>query len=175
MDVKKVVERIKVDIAGMVLKLDRLQLTLDSVVDGSGGPVLDLWDEKPGFKISRVDARLWGIARYNSGVPCSNGHRAWRYVSNGCCVDCLAVRAAMLKRAKSHGDVVRGDVCEKGHIGWRYSATGECVECDKGRTSDGRLVMGGVPGVSGRAAAQPKPAGKLVFGGVPKRSGGGAL
>lgn len=40
----------------------------------------------------RLDAAQRGEARYDPGRPCSYGHRAERYVSNGMCVECSRER-----------------------------------------------------------------------------------
>ena len=42
--------------------------------------------------ISRADARVAGHTHFFTGVPCRNGHLAARFVSNGSCIKCAALR-----------------------------------------------------------------------------------
>ncbi|WP_186083602.1 hypothetical protein [Burkholderia gladioli] len=43
--------------------------------------------------ISRDSARAEGLARFFTGKPCRNGHKAERFVSNGRCVQCSVSNA----------------------------------------------------------------------------------
>lgn len=43
----------------------------------------------PDIVIGREEARALGWLTYRSGEPCKRGHIAWRYVSNGGCLDCM--------------------------------------------------------------------------------------
>lgn len=38
--------------------------------------------------ISRYDAETYGLKKFFTGEPCSHGHKAERWVSSGCCVEC---------------------------------------------------------------------------------------
>lgn len=42
----------------------------------------------PDMIISRDDANLLGFTLYRTGEACRRGHKGWRYVSTGGCVDC---------------------------------------------------------------------------------------
>jgi hypothetical protein len=55
--------------------------------------------------ISKRDAELQGLARYNTGQPCAQGHSAERYTSSAMCVQCVRERqqrAAVIAAAKKH-------------------------------------------------------------------------
>lgn len=53
----------------------------------STGP--SIMEQCPDLVISRSDARTAGLTVYRTGRECRYGHRGWRYVSTGGCVDCL--------------------------------------------------------------------------------------
>ena len=42
----------------------------------------------PDFVLSREDAKGLGFKHYRTGEPCKRGHRAWRYLSTGGCIEC---------------------------------------------------------------------------------------
>ena len=44
--------------------------------------------QQPGLIITRAQARAMGLKVYRTGEACPQGHRAYRYVSNGGCLDC---------------------------------------------------------------------------------------
>ena len=44
--------------------------------------------QQPGLIITRAQARAMGLKVYRTGGACPRGHRAYRYVSNGVCLDC---------------------------------------------------------------------------------------
>src|ERR1022692_2680342 len=104
MSVESTMSKILVEVGLMSKRLERITEQLAAISEGASGP-LELWEEKPDMILSRADAKLWGVLRYRTGESCTNGHKDWRYISNGCCVSCLAVRAAAIKRARVHGDV----------------------------------------------------------------------
>ena len=41
---------------------------------------------------ARAEARARGASRYVTGLPCKLGHLTERYVSNGICVECKAIK-----------------------------------------------------------------------------------
>lgn len=41
--------------------------------------------------ITRKEAKLLGLRRYFTGLPCKHGHIAQREISNGCCVECKRI------------------------------------------------------------------------------------
>lgn len=48
--------------------------------------------------MTRAEARVQGLKRYLSGVPCPHGHDAERFVSSGTCVVCVSERSAKWRR-----------------------------------------------------------------------------
>lgn len=44
------------------------------------------------FVLSRVDAKGLGFKHYRTGEPCKRGHRGWRYLSTGGCIECKEER-----------------------------------------------------------------------------------
>ena len=49
----------------------------------------DIMRTAPDLVLSRGEARLFGFSVYRTGEACRRGHRGWRYVSTGNCIDCL--------------------------------------------------------------------------------------
>lgn len=41
--------------------------------------------------ITRKEAKILGLRRYFTGLPCKHGHVAQREISNGCCVECKRI------------------------------------------------------------------------------------
>ncbi|WBF79636.1 hypothetical protein BNNNBJKE_00052 [Aeromonas phage vB_AdhM_DL] len=41
--------------------------------------------------ISRKEAKILGLRRYFTGLPCKHGHIAQREIGNGCCIECKRV------------------------------------------------------------------------------------
>lgn len=56
-------------------------------------------------KKSREEARADGDKYFYTGVPCVHGHDTFRWVSNKCCVDCVAEQSASWKAR--HPEVVQ--------------------------------------------------------------------
>jgi hypothetical protein len=42
----------------------------------------------PDMIINRRDALTLGLKVYNTGKPCKNDHKSWRYVKTGSCIEC---------------------------------------------------------------------------------------
>lgn len=59
-------------------------------------------------QISRQHAKINGLSKYFTGVPCSNGHVTYRYTKSGACS--LCVRG--IKNKTSHGMDIRRDAVE---------------------------------------------------------------
>lgn len=58
--------------------------------------------------VTRDDAHLRGLKRYYTGKPCKRGHQCERFVSNGCCIDCI--------HKKTSGPNQRYDYAK--NVGW---------------------------------------------------------
>jgi hypothetical protein len=41
---------------------------------------------------NRATAKWWKVTRFNTGQPCTNGHRADRYTHNADCMECARER-----------------------------------------------------------------------------------
>lgn len=52
-------------------------------------PSKPIWKLHPDMVISRSDATAMGLKAYRTGEPCRRGHKSWRYVSNGGCLECI--------------------------------------------------------------------------------------
>lgn len=50
--------------------------------------VLPIHKACPDLIMSRKDAKTLGYKVYRTGEPCHAGHRGWRYLSTGVCIDC---------------------------------------------------------------------------------------
>ena len=50
--------------------------------------VTEVADLNPQARISRADARLWGLPIYRTGTPCPWGHTGWRYTLTSNCLEC---------------------------------------------------------------------------------------
>jgi hypothetical protein len=57
--------------------------------DNRISPTSVMMKESPDLILSRVDADNYGIKVYRTGEKCRRGHRGFRYVSTGNCLDCL--------------------------------------------------------------------------------------
>lgn len=62
---------------------------IKAAVDGRQSPSQVFARENPEFVISRDVARGMGFTLFRTGEPCRRGHKGWRYVSTGNCIDCL--------------------------------------------------------------------------------------
>lgn len=58
-------------------------------VDGRRTPSQIFAEENPEFIMSRDSARALGFTLFRTGDACRRGHRGWRYVSTGNCLDCI--------------------------------------------------------------------------------------
>jgi len=45
--------------------------------------------DNPDMIITRNDAKLYGLKVYRTGKECKKGHKAFRYVTTGNCIDCI--------------------------------------------------------------------------------------
>ena len=98
--------------------------------------------------LSRKEARLLGLKRFFTGIPCPRGHVADRSVVNGTCTECVLEknreRAAYLKSLagdlRSHRAIAvatnqtnyfTGTPCHHGHIDERRTSDGKCRTCIK--------------------------------------------
>ena len=75
---------------------------------------------------SRKEAKATGSKYYGTGRPCTRGHTANRYASDGCCIECVKARATaryldkkgeILAKAKAHyaenSDEIKSKVAER--------------------------------------------------------------
>lgn len=98
--------------------------------------------------ISRKEARLLGLKRFFTGVPCPRGHVADRGVVNGTCTECISEknreRAARNKLllgdtrspreiavANGYTNYFTGKPCGNGHIDERRTSDAKCRSCIK--------------------------------------------
>lgn len=59
------------------------------ITDSDRGQDAAIMENCPDLVISRADARAQGLKVYRTGETCTHGHRAYRYVSTGGCIECL--------------------------------------------------------------------------------------
>lgn len=61
---------------------------LKPAIDKRTTPSSEMARSNPEMVISRSDAVKLGINLFRTGTACARGHKGWRQVSNGACVDC---------------------------------------------------------------------------------------
>ena len=54
--------------------------------------------DHPETVINRDDAVMLGLSVFRTGKPCKRGHRAFRYVSTGACIECVKDQTAQRQR-----------------------------------------------------------------------------
>lgn len=66
-------------------------------------------------KISRNQARIEGLIRYNDGPMCKRGHQGERYTSTAACIECLPIRVPREYASWQHA---RGRTTDPDHPAW---------------------------------------------------------
>ena len=89
---------------------------------------------------ARQRAKIAGLERYSTGLPCKNGHLDERLTRNGNCRTCVRERERV-RRAESGGlKYFDKNPCRAGHISERYVLGRRCIECERIRSSAAHYV-----------------------------------
>lgn len=80
-----------------------------------------LMEDKPDMLIPRDIADSLGYKVFRTGQPCRKGHKGWRYVSTGGCIDCLSGKREIIELMPENPPIITINQQLSMFIGYSYS------------------------------------------------------